>query len=207
MSDLQCPATILVARHGDADYPHPRVLSDDGGWLTDTGRTQVRDLARSLAGRKVAAVYSSHLQRASESAAAAAEALGVGWRVVDGLEELSVGLLAGREHDDPELLGVYEAWRAGHLGTIVPGGESGEELLRRYRGALEEIADLHRGETVLVFSHGAVMSFCLPRLGRHVRDDLAGQMFLPNCAVAEVSIDADDVAILSWPGSADRSVV
>ena len=67
--------------------------------------------------------------------------------------------------------------------------------------------DLHRGETVLVFSHGAVMSFCLPRLGRHVRDDLAAQMFLPNCAVAEVSIDADDVTILSWPGSADRSVV
>ena len=207
MSDLQCPATILVARHGDADYPHPRVLSDDGGWLTDTGRAQVRDLAQSLAGRKVAAVYASHLRRASESAAAAAEALGVGWRVVDGLEELSVGLLAGREHDDPELLGVYEAWRAGHLGTIVPGGESGEELLRRYRGALEEIADLHRGETVLVFSHGAVMSFCLPRMGRNVRDDLAAQMFLPNCAVAEVSVDADDVAILSWPGSADRSVV
>ncbi|MFW5468859.1 histidine phosphatase family protein [Knoellia sp. CPCC 206435] len=207
MSDLQCPATILVARHGDADYPHARVLSDDGGWLTETGVEQVRALAASLADRKVAAVYSSHLRRASESAAAAAEALGVGWRVVDGLEELSVGLLAGREHDDPELLGVYEAWRAGHLGTSVPGGESGEELLRRYRGALEEIADLHRGETVLVFSHGAVMSFCLPRMGRNVRDDLAAQMFLPNCAVAEVSIDADDVAILSWPGSADRSVV
>lgn len=207
MSDLQCPATILVARHGDADYPHARVLSDDGGWLTETGVEQVRALAASLADRKVAAVYSSHLQRAVESAAVAAEALGVGARVVEGLEEFSVGLLAGRDHDDPELLGVHEAWKAGHLGTFIPGGESGQQALDRYRGALEEIADLHRGETVLVFSHGGVMSFCLPRLGDNVRDDLAAQMFLPNCAVAELSMDADDVTILSWPGSADRSVV
>lgn len=207
MSDLQCPATVLVARHGDADYPHARVLSDDGGWLTETGVEQVRELAASLADRKVAAVYSSHLQRAVESATVAAEALGVDTRVVAGLEEFSVGLLAGRDHDDPELLGVFEAWKAGHLGTFIPGGESGRQALERYRGALQEISDLHRGETVLVFSHGGVMSFCLPRLGDNVRDDLAAQMFLPNCAVAEVSIDADDVAILSWPGSADRSVV
>ena len=207
MSDLQCPATVLVARHGDADYPHARVLSDDGGWLTDTGVTQVRELAAALAGRRVAAVYPSHRQRAVESAAVAAQALDVGARVVAGLEEFSVGLLAGRDHDDPELLGVYDAWKAGHLGTFIPGGESGRDALERYRGALQEIADLHRGETVQVFSHGAVMSFCLPRLGDNVRDDLAAQMFLPNCAVAELSIDADDVSILSWPGRADRSVV
>ena len=207
MSDLHCAATLLVARHGDADYPHPRVLSDDGGWLTDKGKAQVRELAESVAGRRVAAVYTSGLQRAVESGALAADVLGVASRVVRGLEEFSVGELAGRDHDDPELGGVFEAWRAGDLGTFIPGGESGEEVLDRYRGALEEIADLHRGETVLVLSHGGVMSFALPRMGRNVRSDLAAQMFLPNCAVAEIAIDADDVSIVSWPGSADRSVV
>ncbi|GAA4120892.1 hypothetical protein GCM10022415_23190 [Knoellia locipacati] len=207
MSDLHCAATLLVARHGDADYPHARVLSDDGGWLTDKGKDQVRALAESVAGRRVAAVFTSGLQRAVESGALAADVLGVTSRVVHGLEEFSVGALAGRAHDDPELGGVFEAWRAGHLGTVIPGGESGEEVLTRYRGALEEIADLHRGETVLVFSHGGVMSFALPRMGRNVRSDLAAQMFLPNCAVAEIAIDADDVTVVSWPGSADRSVV
>lgn len=207
MSDLHCAATLLVARHGDADYPHARVLSDDGGWLTDTGRAQVRDLAESVSGRRVAAVYTSGLQRAVESGVVAADVLGVASRVVRGLEEFSVGALAGRAHDDPELGGVFEAWKAGHLGTFIPGGESGEEVLDRYRAALEEIADLHRGETVLVFSHGGVMSFALPRMGRNVRSDLAAQMFLPNCAVAEIAIDADDVSVVSWPGSADRSVV
>ncbi|CAN7362340.1 histidine phosphatase family protein [Knoellia sp. LjRoot47] len=207
MSDLQCAATLLVARHGDADYPHARVLSDDGGWLTDKGRAQVQALATSLAGRRVAAVYTSPLQRAVETGVIAADELGVTSRVVRGLEEFSVGALAGRDHDDPELLGVFEAWKAGHLGTFIPGGESGEQVLERYREALGEIADLHRGETALVISHGGVMSFALPRMGRNVRSDLAAQMFLPNCAVAEIAIDADDVSVVSWPGSADRSVV
>jgi probable phosphoglycerate mutase len=196
VSDLHCPATLLVARHGDADYPHAKVLSDDGGWLTDKGKDQVRQLAESL-----------RSQRAVESGALAAEVLGVESRAVDGLEEFSVGALAGRDHDDPELMGVFEAWKSGHLGTFIPGGESGKQALDRYRGALEEIADQHRGETVLVFTHGGVMSFCLPRMGRNVRNDLAAQLFLPNCAVAEISIDADDVTVVSWPGSADRSVV
>ena len=46
-----------------------------------------------------------------------------------------------------------------------------------------------------MFTHGGVMSFCLPRMGRNVRNDLAAQHFLPNCAVAEISIDADDVTV------------
>ncbi len=207
MSDLHCPATLLVARHGDADYPHAKVLSDDGGWLTDKGKDQVRQLAESLGSRNIAGVWTSRVQRAIESGAIAAEILGVESRAVDGLQEFSVGALAGRDHDDPELMGVFEAWKAGHLGTFIPGGESGEQALDRYRSALEEIADQHRGETVLVFTHGGVMSFGLPRLGRNVRNDLAAQLFLPNCAVAEISIDADDVTVVSWPGSADRSVI
>ncbi|WP_162252785.1 histidine phosphatase family protein [Knoellia sp. Soil729] len=207
MSDLFCPATLLVARHGDADYPHARVLSDDGGWLTDKGGQQVRELAESLRLRNVAGVYTSRMQRAVDSGAVAAEVLDVAPRMVEGLQEFSVGALAGRDHDDPELLEVFESWKAGELDTFIPGGESGREVLDRYRAALEEISDQHRGETVLVFSHGGVMSFCLPRMGRNVRNDLAARQFLPNCAVAEVSIDADDVTILSWPGSADRAVV
>ena len=109
--------------------------------------------------------------------------------------------------DDPELLAVFEAWKTGDLSTSIPGGESGQEVLARYRGALEEISDQHRGETVLVFTHGGVMSFCLPRMGRNVRNDLAAKQFLPNCAVAEIAIDADDIVVNSWPGSADHSVV
>ncbi|KQU70684.1 hypothetical protein ASC58_02520 [Phycicoccus sp. Root101] len=198
---------MLVARHGDAEYGHPSVLSDEGGWLSPRGRAQVRDLARSLRDRRVARVFTSTLERAVESGQVVAELLGVDAVQVEGLEEFSVGALAGRPHDDPELASVFKAWMHGDRGRFIPGGESGAEVLRRYREALQGIADQHRGETVLVFSHGGVMSFVLPRLGDAVREDLVARAFLPNCGAAEVEVDGDGFRVLSWPGSLDRSVV
>jgi broad specificity phosphatase PhoE len=203
MSDLHCAATLLVARHGDAEYGHPSVLSDEGGWLSELGREQVRTLAESLSGRSVARVHTSPLQRAVESGALAAEVP----VVVPGLEEFSVGALAGRAHDDPELRSVFKAWMHGDLGRFIPGGETGATVVARYREALLSIADQHRGETVLVFSHGGVMSFVLPRIDGPVRADLAAAAFLPNCGVAEVAVDGDGFAVRCWPGSVDRSVV
>ena len=207
MSDLFCPATMLVARHADAEYGHPHRLSDEGGWLTDKGREQARALAESLRGRRVARAFTSTMQRAVESAAVAAEVLGVGVVELDGLEEFSVGALAGRDFDDPELESVHNAWRNGDLGQLIPGGETGEQVVARYREALQEIADLHRGETVLVFSHGGVMSFVLPRIATPVRRDLLEREFLPHCEPAEVEVDADGYRVLSWPGTSDRAVV
>ena len=207
MSDLFCPATLLVARHADAEYGHPHRLSDEGGWLTDKGREQARTLAEALRAPRVARVFTSTMQRAVESGAVAAEVLGVSVVELDGLQEFSVGALAGREFDDPELASVYKAWRHGDLGRFIPGGETGEEVVARYREALQEIADLHRGETVLVFSHGGVMSFVLPRIATPVRADLVEREFLPNCDPAELEVDADGYRVLSWPGTRDRAVV
>lgn len=207
MSDLFCAATLLVARHGDAAYDHPSVLSDDGGWLSDLGRRQVHDLAVSLRDRRVAGVFTSTLQRAVESGEIAGRVLGVRAQQLDGLQELAVGALAGRPHDDPELGSVFRAWGAGDLGRFIPGGETGEQVVARYREALQTIADQYRGETVLVFSHGGVMSFVLPRITHPVRDDLVAARFLPNCGVAEVAVDADGYDVRSWPGSTDRTVV
>lgn len=207
VSDLHCPATLLVARHGDAEYGHPSVLSDEGGWLSARGRDQVTVLAESLRGRRVARVFTSTLRRAVESGQLVAELLGVDAVAVEGLEEFSVGALAGRPHDDPELASVFEAWMHGDQGRFIPGGESGAEVVVRYREALQAIADQHRGETVLVFSHGGVMSFVLPRLGDGVRDDLVARAFLPNCGTAEVEVDSDGFEVVSWPGSLDRDVV
>lgn len=207
MSDLHCAATLLIARHGDAEYGHPSVLTDEGGWLSEKGIAQAESLAASLATRRIARVHTSSLTRAVESGAVAARVLGVDSRVVPGLEEFSVGALAGRPHDNPELASVVKAWMHGDLGRFIPGGETGEEVIARYREALLSIADQFRGETVLVFSHGGVMSFVLPRITGTVRDDLTAGRFVPNCAVAEVSVDGDGFTMRSWPGSTDRAVV
>jgi probable phosphoglycerate mutase len=148
MSDLQCPATMLIARHGDAD--------------------QVRVLVEQVRPRRVAAVYSSRMDRAVESAELAASELGVRSAEVDGLQESS--------------------------------GELAVAVLTRFTKAIEGIADVHRGETVLVFAHSGAMSLVIPRLSVNMRNDVAAQRFLSNCAVAEVEVDADGWRLVSWPG-------
>jgi len=207
MSDLHCPATLLVARHGAAGYPRPGLLSDDGGWLTDAGRGQVRSLAEGLRTSRVAAVYSSTMRRAVESAELAAEVLSVRALSIEGLQEFSVGELAGAEVADRRAQDVFDAWLAGDLDAGCPGAENGHALVSRYREALEGIADLHRGESVLVFSHGGVMSLAIPRLAYNVRNDLAAQRFLPHCEPAELAVDGDGWRVRSWPGVTDPAVV
>lgn len=175
MSDLQCPATLLIARHGDAEPATDGVPSDDGGGLTDKGRAQVRHLVEQVRPRRIAVVYSGAMKRAVQSAELASSGLGVPHIVTHGLQELSVGEAA----------------------------EDGHAVVRRFKEAVDEITDAHRGETVLVFTHGDVMSLALPRLSLNVRKDFATQRFLPNCVPAEVEVDADGWRIVSWPASAD----
>jgi len=49
VSDLQCPARFLVARHGEATYAHPELLSDEGGRLIARGQVRLQNLAAETA--------------------------------------------------------------------------------------------------------------------------------------------------------------
>ena len=204
MSDLQCPATLLVARHGDAGYAVDGVLSDDDGALTDKGRDQVRHLVEQVRSRRVAAVYSSQMGRAVESAELAASELGLHALAVDGLQEFSVGDLAGVSFHDDRAQQVFDAWLHGDLAAACPGAEDGHTVVKRFKGALDEIADRHRGETVLVFTHGGAMSLAIPRLSANLRNDLAAQRFLSSCVAAEIEVDADGWRVVTWPGATDQ---
>jgi len=198
MSDLQCAATLVVARHGEAEFDES-VLSDAGGRLTDLGRQQARELAESLRGRRIALVYTSGMARARQTADIVADVLGVPVRVSDGLQELSVGDYAG-EPDWGALRPVLDAWAAGDLDVAVPGGETGRQLIDRFTRELDAIADLHRGETVLLVSHGGVMSLALRHLAANLRRDRAPDAVLSNTSTIELRADADGWVCVSWAG-------
>lgn len=206
MSDVQCPATVLVMRHGDARYPTKGLLTDDPGVLSELGEQQARAAGAALRddpGVRIAAVYSSTLHRAVQTAELAASVLGVPHRALDGLQELGVGRMAGTAFRDPQVQSVFQAWADGELDLGFPGAETAREGLTRCREALESIADLHRGEGVLVVSHGALMAISLPRLPSPVRQDLLARRFIPNAAPARLRTDADGWVVDDWPGTAN----
>jgi len=203
MSDLQCPATLLIARHADAQHAQGNLTPDEGGALTDNGRAQVRNFVEQVRGRRIAEVYSSTMPLAARSAEWASSELGVQHIVVKGLQEFSFGEREGGSYEDLWARRIFDAWLHGDLAAISPGAENAHAVVKRFKDAVEQIADTHRGEAVLVFTHGAVISLAVPLLSMNVRADFAAQRFLPSCAAIEVQVDADGWRIVSWPSSAD----
>jgi probable phosphoglycerate mutase len=193
-------ATILVARHADAEY-ESKHWADEGGSLTDQGRGQAARLADRLRARGVTHVWTSTMARAVQTAEIAAAHLGVAVTTREGLREFSVGSFAGSRADDP-FAEVYAAWLGGRLDRRLPGGETGVELRHRMHHVLFEIAEQHLGETVLVVSHGGLMRLTLPLI---LSDEPAfPPARLGNGAVVELATDGHHWTCLHWPdGSGD----
>jgi broad specificity phosphatase PhoE len=156
VSDLHCPARIIVARHGETEYETPE-MNATGGSLTLRGREQARELGERLRGERVAAVVSSDLSRAVQTAEIAAAVLGLPVRVRERMYEYPAGDYLGHPYDHAFFDPLVRGWLAGDLDAGVPGGETGRETADRVLGVLDDVADQHRGETVLAITHGGVI--------------------------------------------------
>ena len=199
MTDLQCAARVYVARHGEAVY-ESELLSDAGGWLSPLGREQARTLAERLAPERIARVWTSDMARAVQTGEIVAAALGTDVVVRTGLREFGVGHAAGTTGDPDPFAETFAAWLDGDLTARIPGGESGEEVTARYGAVLEEIADAHRGEAVLVISHGGVMCMALSALAGNLALNHSRDRPLPNGGVVALEGDADGWVARSWAG-------
>ena len=202
MSDLQCPARFLLARHGQAEY-ESELLMDHGGTLTRQGREQARELGKRLHDEHVAHVYSSTLSRAVQTAELAAGVLGVDVTVREGLVEVGVGELIGQPGGSGVFLPLLDRWVSGEVDARFPGGESGAEVAERVVLVLDDLADRHRGETVLVVSHGGAILATLAVLVRR-----RGTARIGNCSYAALERDADGwrlAADLTAPAWSDQA--
>jgi 2,3-bisphosphoglycerate-dependent phosphoglycerate mutase len=103
MSDIQCAATLLIARDAEAD------VAGDG--LSPTGRMQAQELGRSLKGRNISTIYSS----ATSSAVQTAE-------VVDADLDVAVRVREDLADDLPAELGAIVDLHRGETVLVVTGG-------------------------------------------------------------------------------------
>lgn len=151
------PATrLLLLRHGQTELSVQRRYSGRGNpALTEHGREQAQRAARYLARRGgIAAVVSSPLVRAHDTAAAAARALGVPVVVDEDLIETDFGAWEGLTFAeaavrDPEL---HRSW-LGDSSVAPPEGESFDAVHRRVVRARNRIVEEYGGANVLVVSH------------------------------------------------------
>ncbi len=197
MSSLQCPARIFLARHGEAAY-ETDLVTEDGGSLTALGRRQARDLGERLRSERIARVWCSPLSRAVQTAELAAGVLGVDVVVREGLREYGVGSLAGTDGDEAATIGsVFRAWAEGDDDATIDGGESVDAIVARVRAVLDEVADAHPGEAVLVVSHGGAILASAPELTGRSRLS-SYDVVLPATGFVELEADADGWRIVRW---------
>ena len=181
-----------LLRHGQTEHTPERRFSGSSDLpLSELGRAEAWAAARSLKVRGIDAIVSSPLRRCRETAAAAAEVLGLPVEVDDELRELDFGEWEGLTRD--EAMGSNPlALRRFFEATDVraPGGESIAEVSTRVARARQRILREHAGETVLVVSHVTPIKLLLAA-GLGVGDDVVHRVFLEAASLCSVAWSSD----------------
>lgn len=157
---------FFLIRHAANDHSGQAFAGRAAGiHLNAEGREQALGLAARFAGVPVAAVYSSPLERATQTADAIATVLG---RVVVSREEfleLDTGRWTGQRFDalgeDPG----FHRFNQLRSCSGAPGGELMLQAQARMVAGLEALRREHPGQAVVVVSHGdmirAALAHCL----------------------------------------------
>jgi probable phosphoglycerate mutase len=183
------PTRLILIRHSEpSEADRERWCGRTDVELCEAGHERARDLAAALAGEPVAAVYTSPLVRARDTAAPIAAALGLEPVVVDDLREIDFGEIDGLRFEEwspqfPELVGWFETPST----AVFPGGESVAAVRCRVVTATDELRRKHEGETAVVVAHGGP-----------IRIVLAEALRLNTDATFRLIVDYGSVSIVEW---------
>jgi len=150
---------ISLARHGETTSNRERRFQGQLDVpLNDTGREQARALAERVRDEPFAALYTSPLVRARETAQIIGAALGLEPRVDERLKEVDVGTWQERLKDDVAREDP-EGWAAfGRAGEDFrfPGGESLLEQQQRVIAALVDVTQAGDLPALVVCHRGVI---------------------------------------------------
>ncbi|HET9644214.1 MAG TPA: histidine phosphatase family protein [Burkholderiaceae bacterium] len=168
------PTRIVAIRHGETDWNvGTRIQGQLDVALNDTGRWQALQLARALAEERFAAIYSSDLARAWETALALSSATGIPVTAEVDLRERCFGVFQGLTFKDVEQRWPQEAlrWRMRDPEYGPEGGERLGDFYERCTAVAARLAEKHEGQLIAIVAHGGVMD-CLYRAAARI--DLTG---------------------------------
>ena len=181
---------LLLVRHAEPDESmQGRCYGSLDVPLSAAGLRRAAAVGEALRDHDIAAVYTSPLERAFETARAIATAQGVEPIARDDLRELDFGELEGMRYDDiaaehPEL---YRFWMDDPASVRFPGGEGLADLRRRVLTEVAGIRARHAGEAVAVVAHGGV-----------VRVVLADVLDLPDAAFFRLDQPYGALSVVDW---------
>lgn len=152
---------FYLVRHAESEWNAEERLC---GWtdvpLSDAGRRQAGRLGERLRGLPPAAIYTSPLVRAADTARIIAEGTGLTPIADPRLVELNFGAWEGKTYQEiiAEESELYRRWDADPATVAPSGGETGLETIARVMPFLDELKLRHNGEQehVVVVTHKTV---------------------------------------------------
>ncbi len=198
--------TLLLIRHGETDDNRALIFQgQQGRGLNDRGREQAERLAARLAraARPAAraALYSSDLERARETAAILGRALGLTATLDVNLRETYLGAWEGLSYAEiaARFPDEYAAWRAGRDVKRGGAGETYAELGARVARAVDRIAAAHAGGVAIVVSHGAALKTFAARVLQVPTEGLRAFRVQANTGVTLVEREEEGAyRLLAW---------
>lgn len=192
------PTLVLLVRHGQTPTTGTMVPGRASGLhLSDDGRRQADAIAKRIAELpQVAAVYTSPLERARETAEAIARARGLTPCLEPDLTECDPGEWTGAAL---KRLVKRPEWRVIQYhpsGFRFPGGESFSEMQVRIAAAVARLAERHRGDVIVAVSHAEpIKAAAAHALGLHL--DLFQRIVIAPCSLTAVVLGGERPAVLA----------
>lgn len=158
---------LILVRHGETDWNRTgRCQGIADIELNDNGRTQVRELGESLRDEAIAAVYSSDLLRAMNTAEEIAKHHNLSVNIDSDLREMNQGDLEGLMFTEirERYADVLREWRESPETLKLPKGESLLEVQERAWNAFQKVHRRHPGETIVAVSHNLTITALLCKI-------------------------------------------
>lgn len=152
---------LSLVRHGQTDWNlAKRIQGSSDIPLNDTGRAQARAVGAAFRRSRWDGIFSSPLGRARETASIIAAEVGLAEpEILPGLAERAYGEVEGLT--GAQILARYPD------GAEVPGRESRDEVAGRSLTELLALAQEHRGQSLIVVSHGGVIASLVRFVTQH----------------------------------------
>ncbi|MET3497410.1 histidine phosphatase family protein [Variovorax boronicumulans] len=151
---------IILIRHGETAWNRElRFQGHADVPLNDIGHEQARRLGLRLVGETAQQLISSDLMRAQQTAAPAALQLSLPVVTSASLREQFFGIAEGMRSDEIQTLHprAWEEWLEFREDHSMPEGETAREFHTRILAALGTIAATHKGQHLIVVTHGGVL--------------------------------------------------
>ena len=179
---------VLLVRHGQTPTTGVKLPGRAKGLhLSDVGLQQAEAVAQRLTTVKtIDAIYASPLERARETAGPLARLRGIATRIDRGLLECDFGDWTGGDLKDLYKLPEWATVQRYPSGFRFPNGESFTEMQTRMVTAIAHLVEVHRGGTVVAFSHAdPIKAAVADALGTHL--DLFQRISISTCSVTAIA--------------------